>query len=255
MEIDLNCDAGESFGAYKLGLDEQAIPLVSSVNIACGFHAGDPRTVRQTVRLAGRHGISIGAHPSYADLVGFGRRYLDATPDEIRDDVVYQIGALQAFCQAEQAPLRHVKPHGALYNAAADDPAVADAVALAVKEVDRRLVLVCLSRSAMVEAAERAGVPHVEEAFADRAYARDGKLVSRRLPGAVINEPLAVAERAALMVTEHKVRAIDGTLVPILAETLCVHGDTPGAVEVIRAIRARFDRDGVTVRPFREGGR
>ena len=255
MEMDLNCDAGESFGTYRLGLDEEAVPLVSSVSIACGFHGGDPRTMRRTVRLARRHGVSVGAHPSYPDLVGFGRRPLDATPEEVADDVVYQVGALLAFCRSEGVRLHHVKLHGALYNRAASDAALAGAVVAAVKSVDPDLVLVCLSGSAMVTAAAGGGLPHVEEAFADRAYAPDGKLVSRRLPGAVVHDPGAVAERVAMMATARKVRAIDGSLVPVSARTVCVHGDTPGAVEVLRAIRARLAEEGVLVRAFgpREG--
>jgi 5-oxoprolinase (ATP-hydrolysing) subunit A len=253
MEIDLNCDAGESYGVYRLGLDEDALPLVSSVNVACGFHASDPVTMRRTVCLAKRHGVSVGAHPSYPDRVGFGRRVLEATPEEVADDVVYQVGALLGFCRAEGVPLCHVKPHGALYNVAASQPALANAIALAVKSIDPRLVLVCLAGSAMVAAAARAGLPHVEEAFADRAYAPDGKLVSRRVAGAVIHEPRLVADRVARMVTERRVAAIDGTLVPIAAQTVCVHGDTPGAVEVIRAIRARLAEVGAAVRGLDPG--
>jgi len=253
MEIDLNCDAGESYGVYRLGLDEDALPLVSSVNIACGFHASDPGTMRRTVRLAKRYGVSVGAHPSFPDRIGFGRRVLQATPEEVTDDVVYQVGALLAFCRAEGVPLCHVKAHGALYNVAASEPALADAIALAVKSIDPRLVLVCLAGSAMVAAAARAGIPHVEEAFADRAYATDGTLVSRRVAGAVIHEPRLVAERVAMMVTEQRVVAIDGTRVPIAAKTMCVHGDTPGAVEVIRAIRARLAEAGVAVRGLHPG--
>jgi len=253
MEMDLNCDAGESFGLYRLGLDEEAVPLVSSVNIACGFHGGDPRVMRRTVQLAKRHGVSVGAHPSHPDLVGFGRRALDATPEEVADDVVYQVGALLAFCRAEGVRLNHVKLHGALYNQAATDASLADAVAAAVRSVDPGLVLVCLSGSAMVAAADRAGLRHLEEAFADRAYAPDGQLVSRRLPGAVIHDPGMVAERVALMATAHQVRAIDGSLVPLSAQTVCVHGDTPGAVGVLRAIRARLAQEGVRVRAFGAG--
>ena len=250
MEIDLNCDMGESFGVYTLGLDEEAMPLVSSANVACGFHASDPATMRRTIRLAKRHGVAVGAHPSYPDLVGFGRRPLDATPEQVRDDVVYQLGALWAFCRAEGVPLRHVKAHGALYNIAARDADVADAIAEAVKSVDPQLVMLCLSRSALVAAALRAGLRHVEEAFADRAYTPEGKLVSRRIAGAVLSDPAAIAERVAVMAKERTVRAIDGSAVPIDARTVCVHGDTPGAVQIIRAIRARLAQDRVAVRVF-----
>jgi len=250
MEIDLNCDMGESFGAYTLGLDEEAMPLVSSANVACGFHASDPATMRRTVRLAKRHGVAVGAHPSYPDLVGFGRRPMDATPEQVRDDVVYQLGALWAFCRGEGVSLRHVKAHGALYNTAARDASIADAIAEGVRSVDPQLIMVCLSRSAMVAAAQRAGLRHVEEAFADRAYTPEGSLVSRRVAGAVLSDPAAIAERVAVMAKERTVRAIDGSTVPVDARTICVHGDTPGAVQVLRAIRTRLALDGVAVRVF-----
>ncbi len=250
LEIDLNCDMGESFGVYRLGLDEEVLPLVSSANVACGFHASDPGTMRRTVRLAKRHGVAVGAHPSYPDRVGFGRRPMAAAPQEIRDDVVYQVGALSGFCRAEGVALRHVKAHGALYNAAARDPAVADAIADAVRSVDAGLVLVCLSRSEMIGAARRAGLRWVEEAFADRAYAADGTLVPRSVAGSVLHDPARIAERAARMVKERAVAALDGASVPVEARTLCVHGDTPGALEIIRAIRARLADEGIAVRPF-----
>ncbi len=250
LEIDLNCDMGESFGVYRLGLDEEVLPLVSSANVACGFHASDPGTMRRTVRLAKRHGVAVGAHPSYPDRVGFGRRPMAATPQEIRDDVVYQVGALSGFCRAEGVALRHVKAHGALYNAAARDPAVADAIADAVRSVDPGLVLVCLSRSEMVAAARRAGLRWAEEAFADRAYAADGTLVPRSVQGSVLHDPQRVAERAARMVKERAVLSLDGKPVPVEARTLCVHGDTPGAVEIIRAIRAKLGDVGIAIRPF-----
>jgi 5-oxoprolinase (ATP-hydrolysing) subunit A len=250
MEIDLNCDMGEGFGAYTLGFDEEAMSLITSANVACGFHASDPATMRKTVRLAKRYGVAVGAHPSFPDLVGFGRRNLAASPEEIRDDVTYQVGALWAFCQSEGVPLRHVKAHGALYNQAATDGRAADALAQAVKAVDPKLVLVCLSRSAMVEAAVRAGIPHVEEAFADRAYTREGTLVPRSKPGAVIEEPARMAERAVGMVLLKTVQAIDGAQVGLDPRTICVHGDTRGAVEAIRTIRAALEKQQIVVRPF-----
>ncbi len=255
MKIDLNCDMGESYGIYTLGFDALAMPLISSANVACGFHASDPGTMRRTVQLAKRHGVTIGAHPSYPDRVGFGRRAMSVTPDQIRDDVVYQVGALWALCRAEGVALGHVKPHGALYDAAARDPAVAEAMVDAVKSVGPELVLVCLSGSVTPPVARRLGLRCVQEAFADRAYAADGMLVPRSLPGAVISDPDRVADRAAAMVLEKKVVAIDGTAVPIDAETLCVHGDSPGAVELIRAIRARLSAERVRVRPFTGPGR
>jgi 5-oxoprolinase (ATP-hydrolysing) subunit A len=250
MSIDLNCDMGEGYGVYRLGLDEEAMPLVTSANVACGFHASDPGTMHRTVRLARRHGVSVGAHPSYPDRIGFGRRPLGATPAEIHDDVLYQVGALSGFCRAEGLRLQHVKPHGALYNAAAKDLAVALAVAEAAKALDPALWLVCLAGSALVEAARRTGLRHVQEAFADRAYASDGSLVPRSVEGSVLHDAARVEEQVARMVRERKVVSIDGVEVPIDAGTICVHGDTPGAVGLIRAIRARLARERIDIRPF-----
>jgi UPF0271 protein len=254
VSIDLNCDVGEAFGSYTMGLDEELMPLVSSASVACGFHASDPRTMHRTVRLAKEHGVAVGAHPSYPDLVGFGRRHLDATPEEIRDDVLYQVGALSAFCRAERVALRHVKAHGALYADAATDLSRALAIAEAVRAVDPTLWLVCLSRSALVEAARRTGLRHVQEVFADRAYARDGTLVPRRVPGAVIRDAGEVAGRVVRMVRERKVRSIDGVDVDLEPGTVCVHGDTPDAATLVRAIRARLAAEGIDVRPFSSGG-
>ena len=254
MTIDLNCDMGEGFGAYSMGSDEEMMPLVSSANVACGFHASDPGTMHRTVGLAKRHGVAVGAHPSFPDLVGFGRRQLAASPREIRDDVLYQVGALSAFCRAEGVPLCHVKAHGALYNAAASDLPTALAVAEAVRAVDPALWLVCLSGSALVEAARRSGLRHVQEVFADRAYARDGTLVPRSVAGAVLHDPAAVAERVLRMVTDGKVRSIDGADVALAPGTICVHGDTPGAVHLARAIRERFAKERIEVQPFSKEG-
>jgi UPF0271 protein len=248
--IDLNCDMGEGFGAWAPGADEQLMPLVSSANIACGFHASDPRIMRRTVRLARRHGVAVGAHPGFRDLVGFGRRMLAASPDEILDDVVYQVGALLGFCRAEGVPLTHVKPHGALYNAAATAPALAGAIAQAVRSVDPSLWLVCLAGSALVEAGRAAGLRCVEEAFADRGYAPDGSLLPRDRPGALVTDPEAVAERVARLAREGVIRAADGSDLRVAARTVCVHGDTPGAVALASAVRARLGRDGIAVRSF-----
>jgi 5-oxoprolinase (ATP-hydrolysing) subunit A len=248
--IDLNCDMGEGYGPWKLGEDERIAPLVSSINVACGFHASDPVTMRRTVRLAKRHGAAVGAHPSFPDRVGFGRRLLAATPEEVRDDVTYQVGALWAFCRAEGVPLRHVKPHGALYNAAAADPALAAAICEAVRAVDPALFVVCLAGSKMAEVARGLGVRWVGEAFADRAYTREGALVSRREPGAVLHDPGAVAERVARLAREGKITAADGSELALEARTVCIHGDTPGAAALAAAVRERLDRDGIAVRPF-----
>ena len=250
MTIDLNCDLGEGFGVHGPGLDEQVMPLISSANVACGFHASDPGTMHRTVALAKRYGVAVGAHPSFPDLVGFGRRHMAASPDEIRDDVIYQVGALRAFCAAEGVPLVHVKPHGALYNAAAKDLPTAVAVAEAVKAVDAGLWLVCLSGSAQVEAARITGLRFVEEVFADRAYTRDGKLAPRGTPGAVIHDVGVVEERAARMAREGRVRTVDGSDLALNAATICVHGDTPDAVALLRAVRGRLERDGIRVRAF-----
>lgn len=252
--IDLNADVGEGFGAWPPAADEQLIPLVSSANVACGFHASDPGLMRRTVRLAKAHGVAVGAHPSFPDRVGFGRRMLAASPREIEDDVVYQVGALLGCCRAEGVPLVHVKPHGALYAAASRDPAVARAIVAGVRGVDPSLWLVCLAGSVLAREGRAGGVRCVEEAFADRGYAPDGTLLPRGTPGALVTDPAAVAERVSRLAREGIVRAADGTELRVGAGTICVHGDTPGAVDVARAIRARLDRDGVAVRPFTAAG-
>jgi len=245
MRIDLNCDMGEGAGS-----DERILPLVTSANVACGVHAGDPTTMRHTIRLARQHGVGVGAHPSYPDRAGFGRRFLAATPEEVRDDVTFQIGALWAFCRAEGVRLTHVKAHGALYNAAATDRELARAICTAVRDIDPALPVMCLAQSPMVEVARSLGVPCVEEAFADRAYTPAGTLVPRRSPGAVIDDVAAVADRVSLLARERRVVAADGSSIAIAAQSVCVHGDTPGAERLVAAIRARLARDGVEVRPF-----
>ncbi len=249
MHVDLNCDMGESFGVYRLGLDEQVMPLISSANVACGFHAGDPHVMRRTIALAARHGVAVGAHVGFPDLVGFGRREMQVAPGELENDVLYQMGALAALCRAEGASLRHVKPHGALYNMVQRDLALAEAVARAVAAFDRRLLLFAQPDSAMEQAARQAGLSVAREVFADRAYTPEGRLASRKLPGAVIHDPDQVAGRALAMVREGRVTAIDGSEVRVTAETICVHGDTPGAVELIRRIRGRLEEAGVQIRP------
>jgi UPF0271 protein len=245
--IDLNCDMGEGFGVYSLGNDEEIMPLVSSANIACGFHASTPSLMHETVKLAAKHGVAVGAHPSYPDLAGFGRRDMDVGRDELRDDLIYQIGALMAFCLAEGVPLRHVKVHGALYNRAAKDMVVARAVADAVKSVSGDLRLLCPFGSAMAEAAEQLGLAVTAEAFADRAYAADGSLLSRTLEGAVLHDPVLVARRALRMSREQQVEAADGTVIPLHFKSICVHGDTPGSAGMIREIRKVFEREGIRI--------
>lgn len=250
INIDLNCDMGESFGVYTLGCDAEAMPYVTSINVACGFHASDPATMLKTVRLAKKYGVAIGAHPSFPDLVGFGRRMMAATQEEIFADVVYQIGALWAMCKSEGVKLQHVKVHGAMYNAAEKDMGIATAIAEAIKAVDPDLYMVCLGKSVMVEAAKAVGVKFVEEAFADRAYTAQGNLVSRKQAGAVIHDLNIIAERVLTMVKDKQVTSIDGAVVPISAQTVCVHGDTPGAVAMIKAIRTALEENGVTLKAF-----
>jgi 5-oxoprolinase (ATP-hydrolysing) subunit A len=245
LSIDLNCDMGEGCDA-----DQLIMPYITSANIACGFHASDPMTMRKTVELAVRHFVTIGAHPSYPDPASFGRRAMELTAGEIAAAVTYQIGALWAFCKNKGVPLHHVKPHGALYNKAADDLGVAAAIAEAVRRIDAKLILICLSNSTMVAAAQLAGIPYVQEAFADRAYTSQGRLVPRDQPGAVLHDAETIAQRALQMVTEKSVTAIDGQQVPLSFETLCVHGDTAGAVEIVKAIRRKLAEANVAIRPF-----
>jgi len=254
VRIDLNCDMGESFGVYGLGCDEDVIAFVTSINVACGFHASDPGNMLRTVQLAKKYNVAVGAHPSFPDLVGFGRRNMAATPEEIKADTIYQIGALWAFCKAEGVRLQHVKPHGALYNMAATDIRIATAIAEAIRSVDPGLFMLCLGKSQMVDAAKKAGARYVEEAFADRAYTNEGTLVPRSRPGAVIHDIGLVAERVLSMVKHQRVTSIDGVEIPIVAQTVCVHGDTPGAVEMARLIRKRLEENAIVVAPFGRAG-
>ena len=250
LTIDLNCDMGEGFGVYSLGYDAEAMPYVTSINAACGFHASDPSTMWKTVKLAKQYGVAIGAHPGFPDLVGFGRRTMASTMDEIKADVIYQVGAMLAFCKAEGVKLQHVKIHGALYNQAEKDINTSVAVAETIKAVDPDLYMLCLGNSIMVEGAKKVGVKYVEEAFADRAYTAQGTLVPRKQAGSVIHDVNLCAERVLSMVKDKKVTAIDGTVIPISAQTICVHGDTPGAVDMIKAIRTKLEQAGVTLKPF-----
>jgi UPF0271 protein len=255
MNIDLNCDMGESFGAYTLGMDQEVIPFISSANIACGFHAGDPGIMNRTVRLAADHGVAIGAHPGFPDLMGFGRRNMDCTVEEIRDYLIYQIGALQGFCRANGVRLRHVKPHGALYNLAVGNESLIRAISQAVARVDQDLLLVALAgtHAQKTEAiAREEGVRSIFEAFPDRAYTAQGTLVSRRQPGAVIHDPEEAADRALRMASEGVVIAVDGTRVPIQLHTLCVHGDNPAAVILSQTIRKRLESSGIRIVPAGE---
>ena len=241
--IDLNCDIGESFGTYKMGLDEEIIKYITSANIACGFHAGDPMWMRHTVNLAEENGVAVGAHPSFPDLAGFGRRNMTVTPDEAKNDVVYQIGALQAFTGPKR--LQHVKPHGAMYNQAVDDEALARAICQGILETDPDIILIALSGSRWVEIAEDMGLRVAREIFADRALNPDGTLVSRSIPKSVVHDTEEVVERSLRMVTEGKATTVTGNTIDVRADSLCVHGDTPGAVDIAKALRQALGSEGV----------
>lgn len=248
--IDLNSDLGESFGVWRLGDDAAMLAIVTSANVACGFHAGDPSTLRLVCAAAVAHGVTIGAQVAYPDLAGFGRRFLDIDPGELRDAVLYQLGALDAFAQVAGGEVAYVKPHGALYHATVDGEDQARAVVAAAAEYDPSLAILGLPGSALLLAADAAGLEAVPEAFADRAYLGDGRLVPRREPGAVLAEPSAVAARAVRMAVDHEVVAVDGSVIEVRARSLCVHGDTPGAVELARAVRDALDGAGVGVGAF-----
>jgi len=252
VAIDLNSDLGESFGVWTLGNDEAMLSVVTSANVACGFHAGDPSVLRATCTRAVQERVAIGAQVSYPDLVGFGRRHLDMTAHELRDAVLYQLGALDAFAQVGGSEIAYVKPHGALYHATAREPALAAAVVDAAAEYDSSLAVLGPPGSELLVAAERAGLEAVAEAFADRAYLPDGGLVSRREAGSVITDRAEVAERAVRIATANEVVAIDGTIVGVRARSICVHSDTPGAVELARAVRSALDAAGVGVYRFTE---
>ncbi|MHA7288844.1 LamB/YcsF family protein [Arthrobacter sp. MDT3-24] len=248
--IDLNSDVGESFGRWSLGDDLAMFGSVSSANVACGFHAGDPSVIRRTCREAAAAGVVIGAHVGYRDLAGFGRRFMDISPTELADDVVYQIGALQALAAVEGARVQYVKPHGGLYNAIVTHTAQAQSVVDAVKSVDPNLPILGLPGSEVLRLAEAAGLRAVTEAFADRAYNPDGTLVSRSLPGAVLEDPEQVGEHVLRMATESSVRAIDGSTLKIRAESICVHGDSPRAVAMATAVKSALGDAGVSIGSF-----
>jgi UPF0271 protein len=251
MTIDLNCDLGESFGAWQMGNDAAMIDLATSVNVACGFHAGDADTMRKTVQLAKTRGVSIGAHPGYRDLHGFGRRPVAGlSAAEIENLVAYQIGALQAVATLAGHKVTHVKAHGALSNVACEDDMTARAIASAIKAVDRNLKFVVLANTRLVTAGEAAGLPLVHEVFADRAYEDDATLVSRRKPGAVLHDTAQIAERVVRMVQDRAVVSVSGKTIKVQLDTVCIHGDTPGAVEIARAVREALKDSGIEVRPF-----
>ena len=248
--IDLNADLGEGFGVWQLGDDDAMLGIVTSANVACGFHAGDPAGLLRVCRSAAERGVRIGAQVSYRDLAGFGRRFIDIAAEDLVADVVYQIGALQAIAAASGTTVSYVKPHGALYNTIVTDREQAAAVVEAVHLVDATLPVLGMAGSALFEEANRRGLRTVAEAFADRAYRPDGRLVSRREPGAVLQDPAAIAERVATMVTSGQVTAIDGSRIKVSVESVCVHGDSPGAVQIATAVRDRLEAGGADVRAF-----
>ena len=251
--VDLNSDLVESFGAYTIGMDSAVLRHISSANVACGWHAGDPEVMERTVRAAVASGTAVGAHPGYPDLLGFGRRNMALSPSEARTAVMYQVGALQAFLRANGAKLQHVKPHGALYNTAAKDMALALAICEGVRAVAPDAIILGLAGSCLLKAAQQLGLRWASEVFADRAYQADGSLVPRSQPGAVITDPDCAIRRAVRMVKEGVVTTADGTELPILAHSICVHGDNPAAVAFVEAIHAALVAEGIKVSKLDEG--
>lgn len=246
-KVDLNCDLGESFGNYKIGSDEKVISYISSANIACGFHASDPLVMDNTVKLAKKYGVSVGAHPGFPDLLGFGRRKMDVSLREAKTMVQYQIGALKAFCTANGVEMRHVKPHGALYNMAAKDLDLALAICEGIYEVDPKLILLALSGSKMLEAASHIGLKAASEVFADRAYNSDGSLVDRSREGAVIKDEEEAIKRVIRMVKESKVKTIDGIDITLKADSICVHGDGEKALNFVKKINDAFKSEDIRI--------
>ncbi len=249
LQIDINSDIGEGIGPMMLGPDNDLMPLISSANIACGFHAGDPALIERTVHLARDNHVGVGAHPGYPDRSGFGRRMMAATPDEVRTDVLYQVGAIGAFCRAAGTELQHVKAHGALYNHAVRDAATAEAIARAIWQYDRNLLFFVLPGSELEAAGATVGLRLAREAFADRGYLPDGSLVPRSQPGAVITDPAEVVQRMIRLVRDGVVETIDGTDLTVEADTICIHSDTSTALEIARALRTGFEGADILVKP------
>lgn len=250
MKVDLNSDLGESFGMYKIGNDSEVLQYVSSANIACGMHAGDPFVMHKTVRLALERNVAVGAHPGFMDLNGFGRRSIVMKPDEIYDLIVYQVGALAAFVKAEGGRLQHVKPHGALYNMAAKDQAMAEAIAKAVHDVDSQLVLFGLAGSWLVKAGEAAGLQTASEVFADRTYQEDGSLTPRTQPNAMITDDQASIQQVLTMIKDGKVRTVTGREIPVQADTVCIHGDSPKALAFAKSIGEALQKEDIRIMSF-----
>ncbi len=251
VRVDLNSDLGESFGAYTIGEDEGLFGLISSANVACGFHGGDPRVIEETIVKTKAAGVAVGAHPGFLDLVGFGRREMNVTPDEVRTDTLYQLGALDAFCRVAGVRMQHVKAHGALYNVAVRDAAIAGAIIEAVEAYDPTLIILAQPGTTLLAAAEAVGLPVAREGFADRAYNADGSLVSRRLPGALITDPVVAAKRMVRLVTEGTLATIDGQDLEMQVDSICVHSDTPGSLAIMSAIRRELEAAGSTIQPLR----
>lgn len=250
--VDLNCDLGESFGAYVMGMDDKVIPFITSANVACGYHASDPVVMEKTVGLCKTHNVAVGAHPGFPDLMGFGRREMRLTPAEAKAYMLYQIGALDGFCRVAGLRLNHVKPHGALYNMAARDAALARAICQAIREYDRTLVLLALAGSEMVRTAQEMGLPVAQEVFADRGYEEDGSLVSRQKPGAMITDEEEAITRVVRMVTEGQVTAVTGRDIPVRADSVCIHGDGEHALAFAQRIREALTSSGVRLMPLQE---
>ncbi|MDR1940263.1 MAG: LamB/YcsF family protein [Clostridiales bacterium] len=251
-KVDLNCDLGESFGAYTIGLDEEAIKYITSANVACGYHASDPLVMEKTVGLCKLNGVSVGAHPGFPDLLGFGRRNIDVTPEEAKAYVLYQTGALYAFARAKGVELRHIKPHGALYNMAGKDMTLAKAVCEGIKEFDKDLILLGLSGSAMIAAAGETGLKVAKEVFADRGYEDDGSLVKRGKPGAMITDEEQAVARVVRMVKEGRVTTVSGKDIDIEAHSVCVHGDGPKALEFVKKISRALRAASIEIADLRE---
>lgn len=251
-KVDVNCDLGESFGRYKLGLDEEVIKYVSSVNIACGFHASDPVVMEKTVALAKENNVSIGAHPGYLDLMGFGRRNMDISFEEAKAYTKYQIGALYSFCKSNNVKIQHVKPHGALYNMAGKDYNLAKAICEAIYEFDNEIILLGLSNSKLIEASKDLNLKCANEVFADRAYEEDGSLVNRNRDGAVITDEELAISRVVEMVTKRKVKTITGKYIDIKADSICVHGDNIKALDFVKKINERLSNENIEIKPLSE---
>ncbi|MBC9786382.1 LamB/YcsF family protein [Heliobacterium chlorum] len=248
MRVDLNCDLGESFGAYRIGCDEEMIAVATSVNIACGLHAGDPDVMARTVDMALRAGTAIGAHPGFPDLAGFGRREMQMAPAQVTNLIIYQVGALQAFVHGAGGRLNHVKPHGALYNMAAKKDELAEAIAIGIKKIDPNLILYGLSGSRLIKAGKKMGLRVAQEVFADRSYKADGTLTSRSHPLAVIHDPEVAALRVMQMVSSQTVQAIDSSILSLEADTVCLHGDNPSSLDMAQRLRRCLEEEGIEIR-------